>query len=111
VATLLAHLAFWDQRLRILLERWKGKGVGPFALDVDTVNEALRELCKSLPPRAAAKLALAAAEAVDRLLEQAPPEFVAEIEKLGTEWLLNRALHRREHLDEIQRARSDPPGS
>ena len=102
VATLLAHLAFWDQRLLAVLSRWKKTGVGTCELDVDTVNEALREICAAMPPRAAAQLAVASAEAVDRFLEQAPLEFIEEVGKIGPEWLLNRALHRREHLDEIE---------
>jgi len=28
VAAVLAHLAFWDQRMVVLIERWEGAGVG-----------------------------------------------------------------------------------
>jgi hypothetical protein len=107
-ATALAHLAFWDCRLRLLLDRWKRDGVGSPALDEDTVNEALREICAALPARTAGDLAVAAAEAVDRTLEQAHPDLIAQIEKLGIEWPLRRALHRQEHLDLIENALCAP---
>lgn len=53
VATLLAHLAFWDQRVLALLRRWKEKGVDLSPIDADAVNETLRPLCLALALRAA----------------------------------------------------------
>ena len=108
-ATVLAHLAFWDQRQLVLLKKWEREGVKPSPVDVDTINEAVRTLCLALPPRAAAQLAMAAAEAVDHELEQIPPDLVAAIEAAGLVRALRRALHRREHLDPIEAALAFPP--
>ncbi len=101
-ASLLAHLAFWDQRQRLLLEKWKQTGVGPSPVDVDIINEAVREICSALQPRAAAQLALDAAEAIDHLLEHIGPDFIRELETLENERIFRRAIHRREHLDQIE---------
>jgi hypothetical protein len=103
-ATLFAHLAFWDQRQRRLIEKWKRTGVGQSPVDVDIINEAVRELCSAIQPRAAARLALDAAEALDRELELLEPEFIKEIEALENERIFRRSLHRREHLDPIEQA-------
>ena len=103
-ATLLAHLAFWDQRQRLLLEKWKQTGVGQSPVDVDIINEAVRELCSAIQPRVAAQLAIDAAEALDHELEQLEPEFIKEIETLENERVFRRSLHRREHLDPIEQA-------
>ena len=105
VAATLAHVAFWDQRGLALLERWERSGVGPSPLpaDVDAVNDATRALCLAIPPRAAAELAVATAEAIDRKIEQLTPEAIAAIEAAGSPLNLDRWDHRREHLDEIER--------
>ena len=68
IASVLAHLAFWDQRILVLLEHWE-QGKAPRshdAEDVDWINDAAKALCLALPPRVAAQLALATADAVDR---------------------------------------------
>ncbi len=105
VAATLAYVAFWDQRGLALLERWERNGVGPSPLpaDVDAVNDATRALCLAIPPRAAAELAVATAEAIDRKLERLTPEMLAQMEAAGSPLGLKRATHRREHLDEIER--------
>jgi len=56
----------------------------------------------ALPPRRAAELALAIAEAVDRQVETLSDDVVARNAAAG---LLNlaRADHRSEHLDDIER--------
>jgi hypothetical protein len=71
VGAVLAHLAFWDQRALILIERLEKEG--PRAVlrsfdgkDVDWINDSAKALCLALPPRAAARLAVDIAEAVDR---------------------------------------------
>ena len=104
VSAVLAHLAFWDQRALILIEKWKKEGVGPSPMDTDIVNEATRGLCLAIPPRTAADLALSAASAIDQAIEQPSPEMVKEIETIGTTARLDRARHRRLHLDQIKTA-------
>jgi hypothetical protein len=109
VGAVLAHLAFWDQRTLVLIERWEKEG--PRTLprsiddkDVDWVNDSAKALCLALPPRAAAHLALATAEAVDRRVEALSNELVAANAAAGKPLNLFRAEHRREHLDEIEHA-------
>jgi hypothetical protein len=103
-ATVLAHLAFWDRRNLALLERWRREGVvAPPKVDVHDINYALRTVSEAIPPRAAARLAVAAAEAIDGALAQIAPELAAQIEAVVGERALRRALHRREHLDQIER--------
>ncbi len=104
VSAVLAHLAFWDRRALILIEKWKKEGVGPSPMDTDIVNEVVRGLCLAIPPRPAVDLALSAATALDRAIEQLSPEMAREIEAVGTTVRLDRARHRRAHLDEIKAA-------
>jgi hypothetical protein len=109
VAAVLGHLAFWDQRILVLLERWDrgGPGAEPGQInraDVDWINDSAKALCLALPPRIAAQLALATAEAVDRKLEALSDERLAANAAAGSPVNLLRAQHRREHLDEIERA-------
>lgn len=109
VAGVLGHLAFWDQRLLVLLERWEREGPSavPRALDhgvVDWINDAAKPLLLALPPRRAADVTLAIAEAVDRKARALPDEFVVRNAAAGSPVNLLRAQHRREHLDEIERA-------
>lgn len=102
VAATLAHLAFWDQRVLVLLRRWARIGVGRSPIDIDATNEAILPLCLAIPPRAAGELALAVAEAVDRELEDLTDEMASAIEGLGVSFRLYRSIHRDEHLSEIE---------
>jgi hypothetical protein len=109
VAAALAHLAFWDQRILVLVERWErgGPGSAPRRIDnadVDWINDSAKALCLALPPRAAAQLALNVAEAVDRKVEALGEDRLAANAAAGSPVNLLRAQHRREHLDEIERA-------
>ncbi len=109
VGAVLAHLAFWDQRTLILIERWEKEGprTPPRSIDakdVDWINDSAKALCLALPPRAAARLAVATADAVDRRVEALSAELVAANAAAGKPLNLFRAEHRREHLDEIEHA-------
>ena len=67
VAGLLAHLAFWERRVTVLLRRWQAGGVDDSPVDPDMINDALAPILAALSPRVAAELCLvAAAEAHDR---------------------------------------------
>lgn len=108
VAAVLAHVAFWDQRACSLLRRWKRNGVSPSPIDVDNVNETLLPILLALPPRRAAELASAAAEAADQELASASPELIAAIEGQGR-FRLRRSEHRLEHLEQIERSLKTRP--
>ena len=103
VATLLAHLAFWD---RFGLVRWgafERTGQFPGPIDADLLNAACEAEWQALPPREAARLALEAVEAIDTYIERLSPSAVEAARAAGRGVLLERAGHRREHLDQIDR--------
>ena len=109
VAGVLGHLAFWDQRILELLDRWEKQGIAPnteVETDVDWINDAGKPLMLALPPRKAAELALAIAEATDRRVEGLSDDLVAKNAAAGSPLSLSRAVHRAEHLDEIERVLS-----
>ncbi len=109
VAGVLGHLAFWDQRIAVVVERWRKAGAPavPLAVDensVDWVNDAGKPMLLAVPPRRAAEMAVAAAEAADGALASLPDEFIVANQKVGGPVVFLRAKHRREHLDEIDAA-------
>ncbi|MGH7323953.1 MAG: DinB family protein [Candidatus Rokuibacteriota bacterium] len=107
VAGVLGHLAFWDERTVVLLERWERDGAAPRPLnseDTDWINDSAKALCLALPPRAAAQLALSVAEAADRKVASLSDDRLAANATAGRPINVLRAEHRREHLDEIERA-------
>jgi hypothetical protein len=102
VAVAFAHLAFWDQRSLILMRKWKKSGVALSPIDIDVINDSLLSLWLALPPRIAANLAVSSAEAIDRELEEASSDLIAEIEGLGEKNRLYRSIHRTLHLDHME---------
>jgi hypothetical protein len=109
VAAVLAHMAFWDQRIVVLLDEWERKGPSwrpslEEASDVDWVNDAAKPLCLALPPRIAADLAVAVAETVDRRVAAVSDAIIEANARAGAIFNWRRAEHRREHLDEIEQA-------
>jgi hypothetical protein len=107
VAAVLAHLAFWDERVRLLFERWQATGVAPAAeveADVDWINDAAKPMFLAIPPRRAAELAVSIAQAADRTVATLSEEMLARNAAAGTPLNLVRAEHRREHLNEIEQA-------
>lgn len=106
VAGVLGHLAFWDQRILELLQRWEQQGIAPSTeveTDIDWINDAGKPLMLALPPRKAAELAIAIAEATDRKVATLADDLVARNAAAGSPLNLSRAEHRGEHLDEIER--------
>src|ERR1044072_5633127 len=81
IAALLAPLAFWDQRMVVILNRWKESGLDDSPIDSMAVNDALKIICHALEPRTAAELSLIAAERIDAELDTLTPEFVKQIEE------------------------------
>ena len=105
VAAILAHLAFWDNRVLELIRRWKKAEVGRSPIDVDNVNDAMKPLCVAVPARIATSLAVSAAEAVDAELENLPEDLKPGIYALVQrgKFRLDRSFHRHEHLDQIDK--------
>lgn len=113
VAGVLAHLAFWDYRIVTLLDHWgaDGKGTPPDAPgsydeEADWINDAAKPLILALAPRVAARVAVEAAVAADTGVAELTDDLLAANERTGSHVNVLRADHRREHLDEIEQARS-----
>ena len=114
VAGVLAHLAFWDQRVTTLVDRWGSDGTGtapdsPGSYDeeaVDWINDAAKPMILALPPRVAAQVAVDAAAAADARVAGLSDELLAKNERTGLYINPLRADHRQEHLDEIEQMRS-----
>ena len=109
VASVLGHVAFWDQRIIALIEAWRKAGVGTPPKDVaesqvDWINDATKPLLLAVAPRRAAELTLSIAETTDRMLAELPEDFLAANGKTGSPVNVHRAEHRREHIDEIETA-------
>jgi hypothetical protein len=99
IAIMLAHLAFWDRRCLYVLDESEKQGklvvpeIGVF------VNDLSLPLWAAIPPREAARLAIEAAEELDKRLENYPPALLEEIYTYNKRWVV-RSLHRGEHMDE-----------
>jgi len=101
VSSILGHLAFWDYRALVLIEKWQKDGIGPSPMDTDIVNEVTRKFLMAISPRKAAQIAIESAAAIDHAIEQLSPEMTTAIDTIGKTVHLNRADHRRVHLGEI----------
>jgi hypothetical protein len=101
-SALLAHIAFWD---RFVLGRWRLAAVRGNRLPdrmedtpQDLINDAAIPGWIAVPPRVAADACLAAAEELDRFIGSLDPGIIAELVRDGRERLVDRSLHRGEHL-------------
>ena len=105
VAAVLAHLAFWDQRIIVFVEALKRGATVPHENeeDVDWINDAAKPQQLALPPRRAATLAVETARATDHAVATLSDELLARNAALAHPIYLLRATHRREHLDDIER--------
>jgi len=107
-AAMLAHAGFWDARAVFALRKWETTGAPPppgdyEPDDVAWINESAKPFLLALPPRAAAELALHLAEEADARIKALSDELVEKIRVAGP-FNISRAEHRREHLDDIERA-------
>jgi DinB superfamily len=103
VAGVLAHLAFWDQRIVVLVNLLKRGATVPLEhqIDVDWINDAAKPAQLALPPRRAATLAVETARAADEAVATLSDDLLAKNAAAGRPINVLRAEHRREHLDEI----------
>ena len=106
VAAVLAHLAFWDQRIILFIEMLKRGAAPPMGIleDVDWINDAAKPAQLALPPRRAATLAVETARATDHAVATLSDDLLARNAAAGSPIYLVRATHRREHLDDIEKA-------
>jgi hypothetical protein len=103
VAIVFAHLAFWDRRVRYVLDMTERDGK-LFIPEIDIfVNDLSLPLWAAIPPREAARIAIETAETLDKRLEEYSPALLEEIFNYNKRWVV-RSLHRGEHLDEAEAA-------
>ena len=103
VAVALAHMVFWDRRVMHVLDMTKRDGK-VFVPNLDIlVNDLSLPLWKAIPPREAARLCIESAEESDRQLEAYDRDLLEKIYEYNKRWVI-RALHRNEHLDEVNAA-------
>ncbi|HEX5692259.1 MAG TPA: maleylpyruvate isomerase N-terminal domain-containing protein [Roseiflexaceae bacterium] len=106
VAIALAHLAFWDRWVMYVLDMAERDGsVTVPEIDI-FVNDLSLPLWAAIPPREAARIAIETSEALDRRLENTADALLAEVYEVNKRWVV-RALHRNEHLDEVDAALAD----
>jgi hypothetical protein len=102
----LAHIGFWDARAIYWLDKW-ATGVPPSPYEpenTEAVNDSAKPLCLALRPRDAAQLALRLADEADGKVKALSDVMLAKIRATGgPPFNLSRAIHRKEHLDEIER--------
>jgi hypothetical protein len=103
IAVALAHLAFWDRRVQFVLERTQRDGKLS-AVEIDViVNDLFLPTWEAVPGAQAARLAVETAQALDRQLEGFPEALLEQVKAHNPRWV-NRALHRNEHLDDLDQA-------
>jgi hypothetical protein len=103
VAIALAHLAFWDRRVMYVLDMTERNGK-LFVPEIDIyVNDLSLPLWAAIPPREAARLAIESAQVLDKRLEDFPSQLLSEVHAYNERWVV-RALHRNEHLNEVDAA-------
>ncbi len=107
VAAVLAHAAYWDARAIYFLDKWGASGEPTVyeEEDTDAATESAKPLCLALPPRIAAQLALRLAEDADGKVRALSDTMLEKIRQKGNPpFSLSRGGHRKEHLDDIERA-------
>jgi hypothetical protein len=107
-AALFAHVAFWDRfvHARWLLAACLGTRT-PLPFDdalLELINDASLRQWSVIPPRAAVQGCLAAAEELDALIRSLDRDVVSEVVYEQRERLVDRSLHRGEHLNTIEAA-------
>ncbi len=103
VTIALAHLAFWDRRILYALDMTEREGrlVTP---QIETfVNDIALPFMAAIPPASAARLALETAQTLDKRLETFREDRLEELHAYNKRWVV-RALHRGEHLDDVDKA-------
>lgn len=103
VAIALAHLAWWDRRVMYVLDMTAQDGKLFIPLIDIFVNDLSLPFWAAIPPREAARIAIETSEDLDQRLETYPQDLLEEIYNHNNRWVI-RALHRNEHLDEVDAA-------
>jgi hypothetical protein len=104
VSAVLGHLAFWDQRVQVVLDMVE-EGVKPPPYDegsVDWINDTAKRFLLAMEPRALARFAVEIATRTDERVANLSDELLEEATQ--TWFTQQRWRDRTEHLDEIDQA-------
>jgi hypothetical protein len=110
VSALFAHIAFWDRFVRVRWERAAADGRRtPTPVDdalglKDEINDASLMAWLATPGRAAIEGCVTSASAIDDLVAGVPSDVIAELVTAGQERLVDRSLHRGDHLRSLESA-------
>jgi hypothetical protein len=102
----LMHLAFWDRQWCAKLEEWERNNevvIPPLGEAINRLNDGMLVWWRSITPAQARHEVVAAAEAMDAKIRNLP-QHIAEAVLAARPRTLERAIHRKEHLGEIQQA-------
>lgn len=99
----LVHLAFYDLRALVLIDEFEQTGVRQSPMDIDSINEVVRQMADSISGAAAVEMWTVAAEALDQRIDRLPDSMVAAIIAAGSPFQLPRYKHRAEHREEIEK--------
>jgi len=103
VAAGLCHLAFWDRLWLGKFDEWNRAGAValPDRPDADRINDAMLAWWLAVSHDQARSEVVAAAEAIDSRVETVSDAVVDQILAVRPRTIV-RAVHRREHLDQIE---------
>jgi hypothetical protein len=104
VSAVLGHLAFWDQRVQVVLDMVE-EGVKPPPYDemsVDWINDTAKRFLLEMEPRSLARLAVQIATRTDERVASLSDDLLDEATQ--TWFTQERWRDRTEHLDEIDQA-------
>jgi hypothetical protein len=104
VAVVLGHIAFWDERRLEMVKLWRQNDFTSSSIDgtnMDTINNAVVPFFLAMQPRKLAELTVSAAEELDKAIAGLPDDIIKKIEAIGDKYALDRGMHRKMHLDEI----------
>jgi hypothetical protein len=106
-AGLLGHLAFWDGIALARLDKHVREGA-PLELQTeaiaDHINAAAMPQWLDTPTAVAGRRAIAAATAIEASVAGLSAEVQGRVKALGKAFIVDRSAHRKEHLDQIERA-------
>ena len=102
----LAHLAFWDRLWLAKFDEWEHTGVvvvPPVETFVNGMNDGMLPWWRAIAPAQIRHEVIAAAEAVDDKARRLQVALAEPVLATRPRTIL-RAVHRRQHLDELERA-------
>ena len=102
VAFALAHLAFWDARQVAALQRFTSGEA--FPTEDYATNATLETIAHTFDPSTIGQAAVNAAQQLDATISSLTPEQLHDLRQAGLSYATERAPHRDEHLQQIERA-------